>query len=113
MLRDHDGQATIELLALLPLLVVAALAGAAIVAYAAAEEHAGEAADAGALALLQDEDATAAARAALPDAQRAAATIHVAGSQVDVALPPPRLLRSLLPHLTATASADAGPEPTP
>lgn len=113
-LGDSRGQATIELLALLPLLVAAALAGAAIVGFAAAQEQAGEAAHAGAIALLQgDEDAVVAARAALPESDRAAATIDVSGRRIEVSLPPPHLLSGVLSHLAASASADAGPEPAP
>jgi hypothetical protein len=104
-----SGQATIELVAFAPLLLLAALAAAALLVHAAAEEHAGEAAQAGAMALLQDEDAHAAAVAALPEADRRAARISVERRTVTVTLPPP----PLLPHLGATARADAGPEPAP
>jgi hypothetical protein len=107
--RFSDGQATVELVALAPLLVAAALVALAIVVHAAAQEHAGAAAQAGAMALLQDDDARAAARAALPAEARDAATITVERRRVTVKLPPPLGL----PRLDATASADAGPEPTP
>ena len=107
--RPPHGQATVELVALAPLLLAAALAAAAVLVHAAAQEHAGEAARAGAMALLQDTDARAAALAALPADERDRATINVERRRVTVTLPPPRLL----PHLEATASADAGPEPTP
>ena len=63
--RDADGQATVELLAFVPLMTAAALAAAAILSRAGADERAGEAARAGAMALLQDEDPAAAARGAL------------------------------------------------
>jgi hypothetical protein len=111
--RHGDGQATVELLALVPLVMAAALAAATILAHFAAEEHAGEAAHAGAMALLVGEDAAAAARAALPAGSRDAARIERAGHRITVTLPPPAPLRAVLPRLTASATADAGPEPAP
>ena len=55
-LSSASGQATVELVALLPLAVAAGLAGATILAAQSAAEHAGQAAHAGAIALLQDRD---------------------------------------------------------
>jgi hypothetical protein len=106
---DERGQATVELLALVPLVVAAALAATAILAHLGAGERAGEAARAGAMALLQDEDPRVAARAALPSAERAAARIAITGRRVTVTLPS-RGLRTLIPALTARAGADAGPD---
>jgi hypothetical protein len=106
------GQAAIELLVLLPLIVAAAFAAAAILSFEGTRERAGEAARAGAMALLQDEDAAAAARASLGD-DRHRADVHLQGRRVTVAIAPPAPLRVLLPHLSARASADAGPEPRP
>jgi hypothetical protein len=111
--RDERGQATLELLAFVPLVIAAALAAAAILAHAGADERAGEAARAGAMALLQDEDPVAAARSALPGSERRRASVAVTGRRVAVTLAAPRALRALLPRLTARASADAGPEPGP
>jgi hypothetical protein len=65
------------------------------------------------MALLQDEDPKAAARKALPGDERGAAAIELAGRRIKVSLPPAGRLRAVLPHLTASASADAGPEPAP
>jgi hypothetical protein len=61
------GQAAVELAGLLPLLAVIALAAYAMLAGLSAGEQAGVAAEAGAIALLQDRDPAAAAREALPD----------------------------------------------
>jgi hypothetical protein len=108
-LSSECGQATVELVALLPLAVAAGLAGATILAAQSAAEHAGQAAHAGAIALLQDRDARAAARKALPHGTQA--EIAVRGRRVTVTVEPNVLL--LATALTATASADAGPEPTP
>jgi hypothetical protein len=111
--RDADGQATVELLALVPLVIVAALAAAAILARAGAEERAGEAARAGAMALLQDDDPTAAARAALTARERRSARVAVAGRRVTVSLLAPSGLHRLVPLGPSRATADAGPEPRP
>ena len=64
--RSERGQATVELAALLPLLAVVALAAYAMLAGLSAGEQAGVAAEAGAIAVLQDRDAADAAREALP-----------------------------------------------
>ena len=57
---DETGQATVEFVALLPLVLAVALAAAAILAGHAAAEHAGQAAQAGAMALLPSSAGTAA-----------------------------------------------------
>jgi hypothetical protein len=105
------GQATVELLALIPLVLAAALAGAAILAAHAAHERAGEAARAGAMAVLQGGDPLAAARALLDPAERDG--VRIAGRKVIVELTPRLPLHLRLPQLTAKVTADAGPEPRP
>ena len=108
-MTGERGQATVELAALLPLVVVIALAGYALLAGLAAGEQAGVAAEAGAIAMLQDRDPRAAARAALPEATRA--TVEVTGRAVTVAVRPrvPLVARLLRTRVTA----HAGPEPAP
>ena len=110
MTGEH-GQATVELAALLPLLAVIALTGYALLAGLAAGEQAGVAAEAGAIALLQDRDPTAAARDALPSSARRSATVQVEGRRVTVAIRPRVPLVARFPH--TRVSADAGPEPAP
>ena len=110
-MTGERGQATVELAALLPLVAVIALAGYALLAGLAAGEQAGVAAEAGAIALLQDRDADAAARRALPGGARRTAAIHVEGRRVTVAVRPRVPLVARLLH--TTVSAHAGPEPTP
>ena len=112
-MKGHDGQATVELVALLPLLLIAALAGAALVAAHTAGEHAGQAAQAGAMALLQGGDPRAAARRALPPASRPRAAIEIHGRRVTVHVRPDLSLGALERPLTGTATATAGPETTP
>lgn len=103
------GQATVELAALLPLLAVVALAGYAMLAGLAAGEEAGVAAEAGAIALLQDRDPASAAHAALPHGARAAVRVH--GRRVTVTVRPQVPLVARL--LRTRATAHAGREPAP
>src|SRR5215212_5503279 len=84
VLARCGGQATVEFVASLPLVLLAALAGAAVIAAHAAGEQAGQAAEAGAVAVLQGRDARAAARRALPAGARAHAAIDVRGRRVTV-----------------------------
>ena len=116
MRRGECGQATIELLAALPLLIVVALAGAQLLAVGYSSVLAGNAAEAGALALAGGTDggapasaAEAAVRAALPGWSRAHASVSVTGGDVKVALRPPTLLRALTGelHVRADASVEA------
>ncbi|MDA0141956.1 hypothetical protein [Solirubrobacter deserti] len=106
------GQASIELLGLLPLVLALALAGFTVVASYTASEQAGEAAQAGALALLQGEtDPRGAAREALPASTRNRASITVTGRRVRVRVLPRTALPipGLAARLAGTAHADAGP----
>lgn len=107
--RSAAGQASIELVALLPLAALIALAIGQLLAAGAARELAGNAAEAGAAALLQGGDPAAAARAALPGWSRERATVHVAGRRVDVHVRPHLVVPMLAERLNASVSADAGP----
>jgi hypothetical protein len=109
--RSSSGQATVELVALLPLVLLAALAGAALLAGHGAREQAGQAAHAGAMALLQGGDPREAARRALPDEARSRAVVEVDGRRVTVTVRPDLPLRAAAEAMTAEVSADAGPEP--
>jgi hypothetical protein len=104
------GQASVELIALLPLIATVVLAAIAILAAHSASEQAGEAAEAGALAILQDRDPNAAVKAALPPAAYRRARIAIAGGHVSVHLRPalPLPLRRLAETLAADARAEAG-----
>jgi hypothetical protein len=105
---DQHGQATVELVALLPLLLLTALAAAAVIAAHAAGEQAGQSAEAGAVALLRGDDARAAALRALPDPARRRAAIAVRGRRVTVALRPRLPIHALERPLIARVTADAG-----
>jgi pilus assembly protein CpaE len=105
LLRAERGQASLELLGLLPLLVAVALAAAQLLAVGYSSVLAGNAAEAGALALAGGGDPGASAREALPGWSRARARVAVAGGQVQVKLRPPTLLRALTGRLEVSASA--------
>lgn len=102
------GQAAVELVGLLPLLLAAGLGAFSLLAAGAAEEAAGVAAEAGAVALLQERDPEAAARAALDGWPRADTRIRVAGRRVTVQVAPHGPLGALDDRLAATVTADAG-----
>jgi hypothetical protein len=99
------GQASLELLGLVPLLVVVALAAAQLLALGYSSVLAGSAAEAGALALASGGDPRASARDALPGWSRAQARVSVSGGEVRVALRPPTLLQALAQRLRVSASA--------
>jgi hypothetical protein len=99
------GQASVELLAVLPLLLAVALAAAQLLAVGYSSVLAGNAAEAGALALAGGGDAPAAARAALPGWSRARARVSVSGGEVRVELRPPALMRAFADELEVSASA--------
>jgi hypothetical protein len=101
----ETGQASVELLGVLPLLVALALAVFQLLSVGYASVLAGNAAEAGALALAAGGDPRAGVREALPGWSRARAEIDVAGGRVGVRLRPPALLRALGERLTVTGDA--------
>ena len=104
--RDRErGQASVELLGVLPLLVALALAVLQLLSVGYASVLAGNAAEAGALALAAGGDPRAGAREALPGWSRAHAEVSVAGGRVGVRLRPPALLRALGERLTVKGEA--------
>lgn len=111
-LRSASGQATVELVALLPLVLVVVLGAAALLAGHGAREQAGQAAQAGAMALLQGGEPREAARRALPGAARDRAVVEVRGRRVTVTVRPDLPLRAAAAAMTAEVTADAGPEPS-
>jgi hypothetical protein len=109
------GQAGVELLGVLPLLLAVALAAAQLLAVGYSSVIAGNAAEAGALALAGTDssagarEAEAAARAALPRWSRERLEVSVEGGQVSVRLHPPTLLRALSGELEVGARAAVEP----
>lgn len=103
------GQASIELLAGLPALLVAALAGFQLLATGYALTLADGAAEAGALARVAGERPEAAARAALPGWARERVKVRSRGGEVVVRLLPPAPLSLLSERLAVSSSAWARP----
>jgi hypothetical protein len=110
-LASPDGQATVELVGILPLAVLVALVVGQLLAAGAARELAGNAAEAGAAAILQGTDPEQAARDALPGWSTGRATVRVSGREVHVRLRPVAVVPGVADRLAATAVADAGPTP--
>ena len=102
---DEAGQASVEAVALVPALVVVGLAVFQLLAVGYASALAGNAAEAGALALAAGRDVPAAAKEALPGWSEARARIDVEGGRVEVRLRPPSPLRELAEVLEVTAKA--------
>lgn len=105
----QSGQASVELVALAPVVVGVVLAAAQLLAAGAARELADHAAEAGAVALLQGTDAQAAARDAVPGWTRGRVRVRVDGRRVRVRLRPRAFLPALGGVLETTGEAYAGP----
>jgi hypothetical protein len=111
-LRRADGQSSIELLGMLPLVLLVLLSLAQLLATGAAHSAASGAAEAAASALLQHTgDPADAARAAAPSWSRSRMTVAVDGRHVRVRVEPRAFLPGTTGLLAATAEADAGPAP--
>jgi hypothetical protein len=102
---SQAGQASVELLGALPLLIALALAVFQLLAVGYASVLAANAAEAGALALAAGGDARAGVREALPGWSRARADVDVSRGRVAVRLRPPALLHALGERLTVTGEA--------
>lgn len=103
------GQASVELLGSVPLVLAIALALAQVALAGAVATAAGHGAQAGAMAVLQGGDPEAAARAALPGWSRGRVDVAVSGRRVRVRVHPRAILPPLAGALSTTATADAGP----
>ena len=103
--RSQRGQASVELLGVLPLLLVVGLAGLQLLAVGYASVLAGAAAETGALAVAGGGDPKQAVREALPGWSRARARADVRGGRVTVRLRPPSLFRAASERLEVTARA--------
>ena len=103
------GQATVELVAALPALLLAALVALQLLAAGYAMTLADGAAEAGALALASGGSATEAAREALPGWAKDDAAVAVEGGTVSVQLRAPSPIPALSKRLTISSSANARP----
>jgi hypothetical protein len=103
------GQATVELLAALPALLVAGLIALQLLCVGYALTVVDGAAEAGALALAAGRPAKEAARAALPGWAGDRADVTISGRRVTVRLEPPSLLEAIAARMAVTSSAVARP----
>lgn len=106
-LRGERGQATVELIAALPALLLAALLALQLLAAGYALTLADGAAEAGALALASGDSATEAARAALPGWAEDDVAVEVEGGEVSVRLRPPSPFAAIAQRLEVTSTASA------
>jgi hypothetical protein len=104
---DERGQASVELVAALPALLLAALVALQLLAAGYAITLADGAAEAGALALASGDPAAEAARGALPGWAKDDVEVAVHGGTVTVRLRPPSPLRSIADRLAVSSSASA------
>jgi hypothetical protein len=105
-MKSARGQATIETIALVPVLLAVGLGLMQLLAVGYASVLAGGAAEAGALALAGGRDPRAAAREALPGWSEARARVGVEGFRVEIRLRPPSPLHVLAERLEVTAAAE-------
>jgi hypothetical protein len=103
------GQASIELLGMVPLCLIVALGAGELLAAGAGRSAASGAAQAAAMALVQGGDPDRAARAAAPGWAGSRVTVRVSGRHVRVRVSPPGLLPGTAGLLATDAEADAGP----
>jgi hypothetical protein len=106
---DSSGQASVELIAALPAILLAALVTLQLLAAGAAMTLADGAAEAGALALAAGEPAPAAVRAALPGWAEDDVSVTVEGGRVTVRLRPPSPFHAVAEKLAVTSTASARP----
>jgi hypothetical protein len=107
-LAIEAGQASVDLLAALPAVLAVALVVFQLLAVGYSEVLAGDAAEAGALALAGGGDAAEAAKRALPGWSRSHMRVRVGGGRIRVLLRPP----SPIPAVARTLEVEAGAEVT-
>jgi Flp pilus assembly protein TadG len=105
--RREDGQATVELVAAVPALLLAALISLQLLAAGYALTLADGAAEAGALALAEGGSAADAARQALPGWADDDVSVSVADGEVSVRLRPPSPFGAIAERLAVTSTASA------
>jgi hypothetical protein len=103
------GQATVELVAALPALLLASLVALQLLVAGYALTLADGAAEAGALALASGGSAAEAAREALPGWAEDDVSVAVEGGRVSVRLRPPSPIEAFSERLTVSSSAAARP----
>jgi hypothetical protein len=105
--RRESGQASVEVVACIPVIVVVVAAVVQVLAAGSARERAGAAAEAGAVALLQEADPKEAVERALGHALDRSEFV-IDGHHVRVTVRPRAFAPALADLLAATSEADAG-----
>jgi hypothetical protein len=108
--RRERGQAQIELIAGVPLLILAALVSLQLLAVLYAQSLADGAAEAGAIAAADGRDEERAARDGLPGWARSRIDVQAEDGRVRVELEPPALVPWLADRLAVDSDAYARPE---
>jgi hypothetical protein len=106
---NEHGQASVELVAALPALLLVALVALQLLAAGYALTLADGAAEAGALALAEGGSATEAVRDALPGWAREDVEVSVRGGEVSVRLRPPSPFAAIAARLAVTSTASTRP----
>ena len=104
-MRPQAGQASVDLLAVLPAALIVAMAVFQLLAVGYAQVLAGDAAEAGALAVAGGADAASAAKHALPGWSRAHMRVEVQRGNVRVRLRPPSPIADVAKRLEVESSA--------
>jgi hypothetical protein len=108
-MASERGQATVELLAAIPLLLASGAIALQLLLTGYALTLADGAAEAGALALAAGRPAKSAAEGSLPSWAADRVEIGVSGGEVTVRLAPPSLLAAFADRLAVTSSSFARP----
>jgi hypothetical protein len=109
-MAEERGQSTVEMVAALPALLLAALLALQLLATGYALTLADGAAEAGALALASGQPAVAAAKDAVPGWAEDEVDVSVRGGRVTVRLRPPSALAAVGDRLIVTSSAGVRPK---
>ncbi len=104
-MRNERGQASVELIGALPVLIALGLVLLQLLAVGYSSVLAGGAAEAGALALAGGSDARAAVKEALPGWSKADARVQVERGTVRVRLRPPSPIEAVARRFEVTADA--------
>ena len=103
--RDESGQASVELIAAIPALLLAGLVAFQLLVTGYSMTLADGAAEAGAMALAAGRPAAPAVREALPRSAGDRVDLHVEGGRITVGLRPPAPVESLARRLEVSSSA--------
>jgi hypothetical protein len=104
-LAGERGQATVELVAGVPALILCGLIAFQLLAVGYASSLAGDAAEAGAMAIAAGRPAAPAVRAALPGWARGRVDVSTEGGSLTVALRPPSPFAAIADGLEVSSSA--------